>query len=143
MPFSLAKATPEDLPGIVDTWYNAFTTPAQLRAFPNTPSVRKWLSDAMGVGVNDPSRSTIYMIVTEDPEPLSSGRSRPVALAVYRKGSFEKDWQARWSPPIVKGMSEEILGPGFFDPMMRQHVVAMGERPHYCMQLRSHFSCRC
>lgn len=135
MPFSVAKATPEDLPAMVDTWYSAFTTPGPRRAFPNTPAVRKWLSDAMEVDMTDPSRSTIYMIVTEDPEPLSSERPKPVAYAAYRRGIFEKDWHARWSPPIVEGMSEEILGPGFFDPMMRQHIEAMGERPHYFLEV--------
>lgn len=60
---------------------------------------------------------------------------RPVAYAVWRKhdgGKFDEDWKARWPAPLIDGLDGEILGPGFFDPMIRQHIVALGERPHWC-----------
>jgi hypothetical protein len=133
MPFSLARALPEDLPGMVDIWYNSFNTPSVLSLFPDTTTVREWLSNCFAEQLKD--EATTHMIVTED----SSGPNkmpRPVALAIYRRhdgGPLEKNWHVRWSPPIVEGMSEESLGPSFFDAMMRQHIIAMGERPHYCL----------
>ncbi|KAL2005066.1 hypothetical protein VTN00DRAFT_2916 [Thermoascus crustaceus] len=42
----LEPATVEDIPDITNVWYAAFSTPAMLALFPDTPAVRRWWEDA-------------------------------------------------------------------------------------------------
>ncbi|OGM51085.1 hypothetical protein ABOM_000373 [Aspergillus bombycis] len=45
-PLRLEHATLEDIPELIDVWYNAFNTPEMLAIWPNTPGVRQWWDEA-------------------------------------------------------------------------------------------------
>ncbi|KAE8349834.1 acyl-CoA N-acyltransferase [Aspergillus coremiiformis] len=45
-PLRLELATTEDIPEIIDLWYNAFNTPSILAMWPDTPGVRQWWDKA-------------------------------------------------------------------------------------------------
>ena len=67
-------------------------------------------------------------------EGEGEGKEKMVALIrllKYGEGEYEMDWTTRWPLPLVEGMSEQVMGEGFFEPMARQHVSAMGERGHF------------
>lgn len=57
-----------------------------------------------------------------------------MAFARYLKlgDDWSADWRERWVEPVAEGMDERVLSEGFFDPMQRQHRVAVGEKKHYC-----------
>ncbi|KAE8333724.1 acyl-CoA N-acyltransferase [Aspergillus sergii] len=45
-PLKLEHATLEDIPELIEVWYNAFDTPEMLAIWPNTPGVRQWWDQA-------------------------------------------------------------------------------------------------
>ncbi|KNG90543.1 hypothetical protein ANOM_001504 [Aspergillus nomiae NRRL 13137] len=45
-PLRLEHATLEDVPELIDVWYDAFNTPEMLAIWPNTPGVRQWWDQA-------------------------------------------------------------------------------------------------
>lgn len=49
----------------------------------------------------------------------------------HERGKFP-GWEKRWKEVLPKGADSEVFGPGFMNPMARQHRVAMEERPYYC-----------
>lgn len=47
-------------------------------------------------------------------------------------------WEERWlgdELKLAEGMSMEVMGDGFFEPMQRQHEVVIGGRRHFCKPL--------
>lgn len=51
---------------------------------------------------------------------------------------WRNDWRERWEEKLVEGLKEDNVGAKFFDPMARQHRVAVGEKRHLCKSPISH-----
>lgn len=126
MAYTLSRASPSDIPGMVDVWYTCFKSEFVLSIVPKSTTGFKWLSDSFDT--NDPN--VIHMVMTDD----SQDPRRVVAFSRWVKhngGSFG-EWHSRWKVELPADMTEEKVGKGLFEPMHRQHLAAMGERAHYC-----------
>ncbi|KAF7596879.1 hypothetical protein BBP40_011924 [Aspergillus hancockii] len=75
----LEHATLEDIPAITNLWYNAFSIPAMLAIWPDTPGVRQWWDDANRSDMLNKPHEKYLKIV--DP---SQGR-----IVAYAKWSLE------------------------------------------------------
>jgi hypothetical protein len=131
MTFTRSIATPEDIPGIVDCDTLAFDSPQHQAIMPPTEKVRRWKEESFLVGMNDKDQNSTFVIITED-------TGKVVAFARYLRilGGPLKHWKKRWgTAELPEGMSEEKLGAGFLEPLDRQQLAVMGERPHICMRV--------
>ena len=84
--------------------------------------------------MHDKDQNVTLVIITEDTGKI-------VAFARYLRilGGPLKHWKKRWTVELPEGMSEEKLGAGFLEPLDRQQLAVMGERPHICMKVTSRF----
>lgn len=129
MSLTLSRATPEDIPGMLEIWFNAFENPIMLQTFPNTPAGHAYLSASFTRSMAN--QHTTFMLMTE---PLPNGRRR---VASWTKWVLEDEggpshWSQRWGAEMAEGMSEDQVGKGFFDPMARQHATSTAGRKHFC-----------
>jgi hypothetical protein len=136
MTFTRSIATPEDIPGIVDCDLLAFDSPHVQAIMPSTEPVRKWMEESFLVGMHDKDQNATLVIITEDTGKI-------VAFARYLRilGGPLKHWKKRWTVELPEGMSEEKFGAGFLEPLDRQQLAVMGERPHICMRLPFIYFC--
>ncbi|KAE8453337.1 hypothetical protein EG329_011405 [Mollisiaceae sp. DMI_Dod_QoI] len=118
---------------VVTMWFTAFNIPFLLTVCPDTPAGRAWNSRSLSTPISSPASNGFVLIIKDDSTP----DHKVVSFARYFKldENWSEDWKTRWWPELGEGMSEEILGPAFFDPMARQHRVAMERRPHYFLEV--------
>jgi hypothetical protein len=131
MAFTLSRATPEDIPGMVDIWYNAFHHPVMLDTFPDTPAVRAYVSESFARSMREEKQHTTFMVMAEE-QPDGKKRVASWTKWVVEQGGALSDWRHRWGSEMAEGMLEEKVGEGFFVPMARQHSATTRERKHYC-----------
>jgi hypothetical protein len=141
MTFKLSTATPSDIPGILAVHYACWNDPKSHRIFPDTDAARSWMSASMKRGIENRDGGGTTFLVCKDEE----GRIAGWAKWYLEQGDNAKDdvkrrngvttWSERWTGDEIgwEGMSEEIFGGEFMEPMMRQHEVIMKGRPHYCI----------
>jgi hypothetical protein len=136
MTFTRSIATLEDIPGIVDCDLLAFDSPHVQAIMPSTEPVRKWMEESFLVGMHDKDQNATLVIITEDTGKI-------VAFARYLRilGGPLKHWKKRWTVELPEGMSEEKFGAGFLEPLDRQQLAVMGERPHICMRVPFIYFC--
>ncbi|KAE9380720.1 acyl-CoA N-acyltransferase [Stipitochalara longipes BDJ] len=135
MTFTLRLATEADIDGLVAVWNSAFWQPEVQAVFPDTPTGRAWRRQSFERSMKTPSQHCTHMIITDDSE---EGKGKVVAFGRwfrYAEGEFEVDWRTRWEPVLPEDMKIEMLGKGFFDPMVRQHKAVMGARAHYFLEV--------
>jgi hypothetical protein len=135
MTFTLSNATPKDVPSIVDCDRLAFARPDIQAVIPHTEPVRKWLVKSFLTCIQDKDQNGNILILTKDVVPGDLDCKREVvAFARYLKilGGPLKHWKKRWVVDLPEGMSEEVFGGMFLEPLDRQQFLAVGERPHIC-----------
>jgi GNAT superfamily N-acetyltransferase len=142
MTFKVSVATPADVPGILDVHYAGWTDPKALRIFPNTDSVRDFLSRSMIRCIEGRDGGGSTLLVCRDDEGKAVGWARWYFEKGAEGGDMAKKrngvttWWERWvgdkDGKLGEGMTEEIFGGEFMEPMQRQHEVVMKGRPHYC-----------
>ena len=120
--FQLHPLTADDLPALVQLWYDAFSIPINLRLFPDTPGVRAWLEDYHRASLARSDQH--YLKITADPA------SSPPLVAMV-KWDFNTTAPGHRFPawPVD---SDQGFCDAFFGSMdeARRHI--MGPRPHYC-----------
>lgn len=134
MTFSIHQATPTDVPGMIAVWNKSFITPKALEIFPPTPAGNSYLSSSFlkPLNVSTPDQSCFVLVMKDD--SIEDPEKSVVAFARYfiLGEEWSEDWRERWESEMAEGMSVESIGAGFFDPMARQHRVAIGKRKHFC-----------
>jgi hypothetical protein len=136
MTFTRSLATPEDVPSIVECDFLAFDGPEMQAVMPPTEAVREWMIKSFLAGMVDKDQNATFVVITEDGGEID-GKRKVVAFARYINvlGGPLKHWKKRWSIDLPEGMSEEILGGCFLEPLDRQQAAVMGERPHICKRV--------
>lgn len=126
----LELATPEDIPDMVDLWFEAFKDPDMQRLWPGTPGVRKWWHDAnYNDIINKPLARYVKVV---DPDTLDAqGRPRIAAYAKWDTAMPEE--LGRRYPPWHEDMpSEECQA--FFKREEDERKRVMGDYKHYCTE---------
>ncbi|KAL5322659.1 hypothetical protein ACEPPN_010634 [Leptodophora sp. 'Broadleaf-Isolate-01'] len=146
--FKVSPATVSDVPGAVAVFFSSFNSARAQEIFPPTESGKRWLADSITASINRPELGISSVVVTDESESalaaadvngVGNGRKekgKVVAFATWVKhpGGEFPPWDKRWNPNPPEGVTVEMLGPGFFDAMGRQHKSAMGERPHFFLE---------
>lgn len=135
MTFTLSRATPQDIPSMIEVWCSAFNHPNDTEIFPDTPAVHAWMSDVYARSMSEEKQHTTFMVITEE-QP--DGKRKVVSWSkwVAEKDGVLSDWRLRWGNEFAEGMVEEKLD-AFFSAMAQQHLATMGDRKHYCRHLLS------
>ncbi|KAJ5086875.1 hypothetical protein NUU61_008182 [Penicillium alfredii] len=78
----LSPATQEDIPAIVDVWFDAFTQPVIGKLFPDTPGMRQWFRDCHTLDMQTKPLQKYVRVVDEDAKD-AQGRPRLVAFGKW------------------------------------------------------------
>jgi hypothetical protein len=121
--------TIEDTSDITNLFFAAFTGPQIRRVFPDTPSVRKWLGDAITNDItNKPFQRYLKVVDTESKD--DQGRLR---IAAYAKWDLSMpDERGQRFPPWHEDMPRQLCEE-FFDREDKNRKRVMGDRKHFCM----------
>ncbi|KAI8657972.1 N-acetyltransferase domain-containing protein [Fusarium keratoplasticum] len=123
----LELATPEDIPAMVDLWFEAFKDPDMQRLWPGTPGVRKWWHDANYHDIINKPLARYVKVV--DPDTLDTqGRSRIAAYAKWDTAMPEE--RGRRYPPWHDDMPGEECQ-AFFQREEDERKRVMGDYKHY------------
>ncbi|KAH8884165.1 acetyltransferase [Thozetella sp. PMI_491] len=123
----LEKVTLDDFPAITAVWYAAFTDPGLRVLFPDTPGVRKWLTEAnRNDFLNKPFQHYVKIV---DPESTDAeGRARIVAYAKWDTAMISERG-ARY-PAWADDMPAEACNT-FFQREDNERRRVMGDTKHY------------
>ncbi|KAH7348522.1 acyl-CoA N-acyltransferase [Rhexocercosporidium sp. MPI-PUGE-AT-0058] len=145
--FKVSPLTPADIPGAAAVFFSSFNSPRAQEVFPPTESGKKWLADSLAAAISNPGMGISPIVVTDESVSAdqdgeggaqgdNAGRRKVVAFATWVKhsGGEFPGWDKRWRADPPEGLTVEMLGPGFFDAMGRQHKIALGERPHFFLE---------
>lgn len=131
--YTLRRATVDDVPGMVDVWYHAFNAPEIFTVFPNTPAGGAWVGESLSRGIREEFHNTTSLVVVKDDPVANTKTTVAFARYVLHEGKMHvPEWRERWVAKMGPGMNEELVGPGFFEPMADQHAVIVEHRPHIC-----------
>ncbi|RAL03360.1 GNAT family N-acetyltransferase [Aspergillus ibericus CBS 121593] len=119
--FQLHPLTADDLPALVDLWYDAFSIPINLRLFPDTAGVRAWLAAYHRASLERPDQH--YLKITAD-----SASSPPLVAMV--KWDFNTTAPGHRFP-VWHADSDRPFCDDFFGSMDEARRTIMGPRPHY------------
>ena len=132
MALTLSRAVPQDIPGIVDVWFDAFYR-TDIGLFPDTPAVRAWMSDAFARSMSEEKQHTTFMVMTEE-QPDEKRKIASWSKWVVEEEGGPSDWRSRWGNEMAEGMIEEKVD-AFFKAMEQQHCATMGDWKHFCKDL--------
>ncbi|KAI1204751.1 uncharacterized protein F4807DRAFT_471797 [Annulohypoxylon truncatum] len=131
----VSLATPDDIPDLVEIFWEAFSGPGEV-VFPQTEGGRKWLQRSFENFLGQKS----YYKPESKVAVVRNLNSKPVALAivhiVHSGQSISGDaWKTRWTRcDDIPGMSEEKLAE-FFEPLARAHYLVVGKEGHVFIEL--------
>jgi hypothetical protein len=120
---TLEHATIEDVPKLTRLWYNAFSIPAMLAIWPDTPGVRQWWDEVIrDEMLNKPQEK--YLKVVD----ISTGR-----IAAYAKWSLQtaEDRGPRfpaWHPDMDPCGNDE-----FVRNLESSRARLVGGKKNFCM----------
>jgi hypothetical protein len=126
MPLTLLPAVLEDIPTLVSIYFASFQNPHSLRAFPRTPSVRKWWEDMLSEEIGDPN--ACFLKIVEQPSE-SEGEGKIVAYAKWNRPSEAKEDE---DLPKWPDGGDAALCDDFFGQLATKHHDIMGTRGHWC-----------
>lgn len=103
-PLKLELARIEDVPELIQLWYNAFSIPSLLAIWPDTPGVRQWWESAIHYDMLNKPREKYLKVIDSQ-----TGR-----IAAYAKWSLEtsKERGPRfppWHPDMDARRNEEYF----------------------------------
>ncbi|KAH8684772.1 acyl-CoA N-acyltransferase [Tricladium varicosporioides] len=137
--FTLSPATPSDIPGCVDIWFSAFQAPVMSEAYPDTPNVRKYLTDLWTKDIEIEERKTWIVVMKEEGSGKVCCFSRWMEEKECEDGYNISLWHARWGAlpheSLPSEMSFTTLSTKFWGPMSRQHGRVMSGRPHIFLEI--------
>lgn len=124
----LHPATLDDIPTLIEIWYDAFSDKRMRHHWPDTPAVREWWRQANRDDMQEKPFQKYLKVVDRDSRD-SSGRARIVAWAKWdlsmpeQRGPRFPAWHAE-----QPGSENDA----FFEAMEKSRVRVMGDRKHYC-----------
>lgn len=122
----LEPATAEDIPAITSVWYAAFSTPAMLALFPDTPNVRRWWDDTNREDLlNNPFR--VYLKVVD-----TAADNRLVAYGKWVLSMPDEDVSRFPAWPVD---CDAKKNDDFFGALARERERLLGGTKNYCMFL--------
>ncbi|KAH6679671.1 acyl-CoA N-acyltransferase [Halenospora varia] len=137
--FTLTPASASDIPGCVDIWFSAFQAPLMSEAFPDTPNVRKYLTELWTKDLEFEERKTWIVVMKEEGSGKVCCFSRWMEEREREGGYDIAKWQTRWGAlpheSLPTEMSYTILSTKFWDPMTSQHARVMSGRPHLFLEI--------
>ncbi|KAI0892367.1 hypothetical protein F4806DRAFT_500052 [Annulohypoxylon nitens] len=128
-------ATPDDIPDLVEIFWEAFSGPGEV-VFPHTDGGRKWLQRSFENFLSQKS----YYKPESKVAVVRNLNNRPVALAIVHvvhpgQSISGEAWKTRWTRcEDIPGMSEEKLAE-FFEPLARAHYLVVGKEGHVFIEL--------
>ncbi|KAI1086341.1 acyl-CoA N-acyltransferase [Rostrohypoxylon terebratum] len=128
-------ATPDDIPDLVEIFWEAFSGPGEV-VFPHTCGGRKWLERSFENFLNQKS----YYRPASKVAVVRNLNSRPVALVILHvvhpgQSISGEAWKTRWTRcEDIPGMSEQKLAE-FFEPLSRAHYLVVGNKGHAFIEL--------
>ncbi|GKZ29890.1 hypothetical protein AbraIFM66950_006851 [Aspergillus brasiliensis] len=129
LPLKLELATLDDVPELVQLWYNAFSIPSMLAIWPDTPGVRQWWESAIRDDMLNKPREKYLKVMDSQ-----TGR-----IAAYAKWSLETSQERGprfppWHPDMDARGNEE-----FFQQLedARDRLV-VGRKNFYLDMLATH-----
>lgn len=124
----LEPVTLEDIPDITNLWYGAFTEPAMLHIWPDTPGVRQWWDNANRKDLlHKPHQRYIKIVDTKSVD--AKGRPRIAAFAKWDLAMPEERGR-RW-PPWHGDMPRQDCD-DFLAGLESERKRVMGDVKHYC-----------
>jgi hypothetical protein len=124
----LDEVTLEDIPGLTQVWFAAFTDPGIRRIWPDTPSVRRWWDDANRYDLtHKPFQRYIKIVDPDSKDEL--GRARIAAFAKWDT-SMPKERGRRY-PPWTDDQPGQVCDE-FIAKEENERLRVMGEQKHYC-----------
>ncbi|KAI2465268.1 acyl-CoA N-acyltransferase [Annulohypoxylon bovei var. microspora] len=131
MSLQVRKATVEDVPAIVDTFFDAFHDhPLTIRSFtPRTESVQKYWIETIDADMRDPS--THFLVITDsaaaDPERiLAFGKWRDMLTSTSPEAPAPPSWPEGADVPFTEK---------FFGTVEKKHIEIMKDRPHWYLDM--------
>ncbi|KAI8963154.1 acyl-CoA N-acyltransferase [Daldinia sp. FL1419] len=131
MSFKVRKATPSDIPSLIDVYFDAFGDhPVTRRVFSSNPEhVRKFWLDPLASGLQKP---TDHFLVLTDPNSVTP--ERILAFGI---------WQEYFTtpspppPPTTSWPEDTDLScvEEFFGTIKKMHEKIMGNRPHWYLDI--------
>ncbi|KAH8597030.1 acetyltransferase-like protein [Bisporella sp. PMI_857] len=126
MAFSIRKATPADIPAMVDIYFRAFDGDAiSVLCFPRTPAVHKFWADML---TSELTEHGVHFLVVLSPSP------DPKVIA----------W-AHWNSPLASPVSTSLptwpegcdvaVANHFFGTLFKRHTEIMEGRKHWYLEL--------
>ncbi|OTB09894.1 hypothetical protein K445DRAFT_319770 [Daldinia sp. EC12] len=132
MSFKVRKATPSDVPSLIDVYFDAFGDhPVTRRVFnSNREHVRKFWLDPLASNQQKPTEH--FMVLTD---PNSETPERIVGFGIWREvfttaSSAEPPPPASWPEDADLSCVES-----FFGTVDRMHKQIMGNRPHWYLDI--------
>ncbi|CAJ0543151.1 Ff.00g004350.m01.CDS01 [Fusarium sp. VM40] len=123
----LEEVTLEDIPGLTQVWFAAFTDPGIRRIWPDTPSVRSWWDDANGHDLTHKPFQRYIKIVDPDSND-QFGRPR---IAAFAKWDTSMPWErGRRYPPWTDDQPGQVCDE-FIAKEENERLRVMGEQKHY------------
>lgn len=128
-PFVLEPASLEDVPALIELWYEAFTEPAVRHIWPDTPGVRQWWIEATTSDMlNKPYAKYVKIVAPQAQDACS--RPRIVAFAKWDLAMPDERGR-RWPPWHVDQPGKECEE--FLETLERNRKRVMAGVKHYCM----------
>ncbi|KAI0158009.1 acyl-CoA N-acyltransferase [Hypoxylon sp. FL1284] len=136
MSFQIRKATPSDIPAILDAYFDAFGEhPINLRVFhpPSSPSVQKFWLESLSEALQDPNVHFCVITDSASPEP-----ERVLAFSKW----FQPQTSA--SAPPTSSLTGSRSWPEGADVAFAEHVFGlmdrkrremMSGRPHWYLEM--------
>ncbi|KAM0221490.1 hypothetical protein ACHAQD_005405 [Fusarium lateritium] len=123
----LEEVTLEDIPGLTQVWFAAFTDPGIRRIWPDTPSVRRWWDDANRHDLtHKPFQRYIKIVDPDSKDEL--GRPRVAAFAKWDT-SMPRERGRRY-PPWTDDQPGQVCDE-FIAKEEDERLRVMGEQKHY------------
>lgn len=125
MSLRLVRAKKEDIPQLVDLYFNTFKSPLVLRAKPNIPQVREWYTKNLESDIEKP-HMRIYKLVENQPE---SGSESIIAFGKWSSPHKESPEEKAFEYPegAEPALWEEVIG-----KVTEKKKQIMGDEEFWC-----------
>ncbi|KAM0346228.1 hypothetical protein ACHAPU_005653 [Fusarium lateritium] len=123
----LSEVTLEDVPGLTQTWFAAFTDPGIRRIWPDTPAVRRWWDDANRHDLTHKPFQRYIKIVDPDSQD-DLGRPHVAAFAKWDTSMPQE--RGRRYPPWTDDQPRQTCD-DFIAKEENERLRVMGDQKHY------------
>ncbi|KAJ5116709.1 acetyltransferase [Penicillium angulare] len=131
---SLLKVEPitiDDIPGLIEIWYAAFTDPIMQEIFPDTPGVREWLAQGFQHDLSNRPFQPLLKVVDVNSKDLQ-GRPRIMGWGKWDL-SMPEERGRRFLPWADDMLAEKC--DGFFGGMEANRKRVMGDDKHFYLDM--------